>query len=166
MLGIFTLKINDDNENEEIITKYKLRKTMIAYIKIKYIQLLKTYLQIGNIRDTKKNEFIRLMLTHNLGPFQLFNEIIYYMKELINNLILKDYDKYHNLLNVEDIHSYIDKLNYLYKFDEDFRTSIEMSVIFQISLILITMEEIYKITTLKEFFKNGKTIENYYSSKE
>ena len=152
---IFTLKINDNSKSDEFSNKYKLRKTMIAYIKIKYIDLLKAYLQIG-----KKDEFIRLMLSNRLGPFQLFDEIIYYMKELINNLISKDYDKYHDLLNIEDIQSYIEKLSYLYKFDEDFRTSIEMSVILKICLIIATLEEVYNITMLKTYYKIEKQKES------
>ncbi len=56
----------------------------MIFMKIKYYQLLKAYLQIGN-----KNEFVHLMISNRLGPFQLFEEIIYYMKELINNLVFK-----------------------------------------------------------------------------
>ena len=154
--SIFTLKIQDEiNENDENKDKYKMRKTMVAFMKIKYFQLLKAYLQIGN-----KNDFVRLMISKHLGPFQLFGEIVYYMKELINNLISKDYNKYKDLLKVDKVNSYIKKLNNLYIFDEDFRTSIEMSVIFQICLIIITFEDVYKIKTLKEFFKNKKTLEN------
>ena len=44
-----------------------------------------------------KQEFIHLMISNRLGPFQLFGEIIYYMRELINNLVSKDYNKYKNL---------------------------------------------------------------------
>ena len=154
--SIFSLKIKDSEEIEDIedIKKNEMRKTMIAFIKIKYFQLLKAYLQIGN-----KNDFITSLISHHLGPFHLFGEIIYYMKELINKLVAKDYDKYNNLLKVESLNSYINKLNNLYISDEEFRTSIEMSVISQICLILITLEDIYKINVLKDFFKNEKPIE-------
>ena len=155
VFSIFTLKINCRDENIEDGDKYKLRKTMIAYMKIKYFQLLKSYLQIGN-----KTEFSHLMLKKRLGPFDLFGEIIYYMKELINNLVLKDYDKYNDLLIVEDTQSYISKLNELYKYDEDFRTSIEMSIIQQICIIIATLEEMYDITMLKTFYKKEKQKEN------
>ena len=43
--------------NEESFNKYELRKTMLAYMKLKYFQLLKAYLQIGN-----KSEFVKLLL--------------------------------------------------------------------------------------------------------
>ena len=157
ILSVFSLKIqsNEEIEDAEDINKYEMRRTMIAFMKKKYFQLLKTYLQIGN-----KNELIHLLIANRLGPFQLFGEIIYYMKELINKLVAKDYDKYKNLLKVVSLNSYLQKLNNLYLSDEDFRTSIEMGVIFQISLILITLEDIYKITTLKDFFKNEKPLES------
>ena len=153
VFSIFTLKIK--NDLNEPIYQYKLRKTMIAYMKIKYFQLLKAYLQIGN-----KDEFVRSLLSNNLGPFDLFGEIIYYMKELINYLIFKNYDKYHHLLIVDDVHSYMEKLYDLYKYDDDFRTSIEMSVIFQITIIIATLEEKYQITMLQTFYKKEKKKES------
>ena len=153
VLPIFTLKIKEDEEDD--IDRYKLRKTMIAYVKIKYYQLLRVYLQIG-----KKEEFTSLMISNSLGPFQLFQEIIYYMKELINNLVFKDYEKYKHLLEIDDEKSYINKLNTLYIYDLDFSTSVEISVVFQICLILITLEDMYKITSLKDFFKKIKSQNN------
>jgi hypothetical protein len=153
VLSIFTLRVNENEEDK--IDKYKLRKTMIAYIKVKYYQLLRVYLQIG-----KKEEFTHLMLTNDLGPFQLFQEIIYYMKELINNLVSKNYEKYKSLLDIDNEKSYINKLQELYIYDENFNTSIEISVIFQICLILVTLEDMYKITSLKDYFKKIKTQSN------
>ena len=85
--SVLTLKINDDDGDN--IDKYKLRKTMVTFMKIKYYQLVKAYLQIGN-----KEDFVHLMISNRMGPFQLFGEIIYYMKELINNLVSKNYEKY------------------------------------------------------------------------
>ena len=75
------------------------------------------------------------------------------MKELINRLVNKNYKKYKHLLNIDDITSYVNDLNDLYIFDDDFRDSIEMEVILKISLLLTIMEEFYKINMLKEFFK-------------
>jgi hypothetical protein len=149
ILPIFTLKIKDkyDSDYEESFNKFKLRKIMIAYMKIKYFQLLKAYLQIGN-----KTDFVKLLLAKHLGPIQLYGEILYYMKELINNLIYKDYDKYNDLLNVDNVASYTDKLKKLYMFEDDFRTSVEISVVFQICIIIATLEETYKITMLRDHF--------------
>ena len=38
-------------------------------------------------------------------------------------------------------------------FEEDFRTSVEISVIFQICIIIATLEETYKITMLRDHFE-------------
>ena len=156
--SIFTLKIKDDkdedsdqDDNQKSYNKYKLRKTMIGYMKIKYYQLLQAYLQIGN-----KDDFAHIMVEFHLGPFQLFGEILYYMRELINNLVHNNYEKYKNLLEIEDANSYITKLNNLYIFDEEFRTSMEMSVIFKICIIILTLEEFYKEKMLKDYFKKEK----------
>ena len=149
ILPIFTIKIKDniENNNEEYTNKYKLRKTMLAYMKIKYFQLLKAYIQIGH-----KDNFVQQLLAEHLGPIQLYGEILYYMKELINNLIYKDYDKYNDLLKVDNVASYKNKLTNLYMFEDDFRTSVEISVVFQICIIIATLEETYKITMLRDHF--------------
>ena len=147
------MKIKEKYEGnyQKYINKYRLRKTMIAYIKIKYFQLLKVYLQLGN-----KYNFVQLLLSEHLGPFELYEEILYYMKELINNLVYKDYKKYRHLLNVDNINSYKHKLNELYKFEDDFRTSIEISVIFQICMILAILENTYKIKKLADNFNKSQ----------
>ena len=149
ILPIFTMKIKDniEYENEEYINKYKLRKTMLAYMKIKYFQLLKAYLQIG-----QKYNFVKQLLAEHLGPIQLYGEILYYMKELINNLIYKDHGKYNDLLSIDSVPSYKNKLTNLYMYDDDFRTSVEISVVFQICIIIATLEETYKITMLRDHF--------------
>jgi len=157
ILPLFTMKIKEKYEEnyQKSFNKYKLRKTMLAYMKIKYFQLLKMYLQLGN-----KDHFVQLLLLEHLGPFELFEHILYYMRELINNLVYKDYDKYHHLLNVDNIHLYFNKLNDLYKFEDEFRTSIEISVVFQICIILAILENTYKIKKLRDNFNKFQVEEN------
>ena len=153
ILPLFTMKIKENYEEDyqKNINKYKLRKTMIAYMKVKYFQLLKVYLQLGN-----KSNFVQLLLSEHLGPFELYEEILYYMKELINNLVYKNYKKYQHLLKVDNINSYKDKLNELYKFEDDFRTSIEIGVVFQICIILTILENTYKIKKLADNFNKSQ----------
>lgn len=81
------------------------------------------------------------------------------MKELINNLVYSDYDKYNHLLNVNHIGSFKKTLNQLYMFEDDFRTSVEISVIFQICIIIATLEDTYKITMLRDHFEKEQTVE-------
>ena len=174
ILNIFTMKIKDkenkdeedfdkseDEEEDDTIeieykNKYKLRKNMLAYIKIKYFQLLKAYIQLGN-----KNDFVKLLLENKLGPVQLFEEAIFYMNELINSLVNKDYNKYHHLLNIEDINTYKDKLKHLYMYEDDFRTSIELNLIFQICIIIMILEDVYEITMLKDLYDKELMNDNY-----
>ena len=156
IIPIFTMRIKDNHENydEKSFNKYELRKTMLAYMKIKYFQLLKAYLQVGN-----KEHFVNLLLAEHLGPIQLYEEILYYMKELINNLVHKDYEKYNHLLNVNKVNSYKDKLTNLYMYEDEFRTSVEISVVFQICIIIAILEENYRITMLKDHFEKDNSIE-------
>ena len=150
ILPIFTMRIKEDFEyyDEKSFNKYELRKTMLAYMKLKYFQLLKAYLQIGN-----KSEFVKLLLAEHLGPLQLYEEILYYMKELINNLVHKDYNKYNHLLNIDNAKIYRNKLNELYMYEDEFRTSVEISVVFQISIVIEILQETYRITMLKDHFE-------------
>ena len=150
VFNIILMEIQDEGntEEEKNINQYRLRKTLLSYIKLKYFQLLNSYLLLGT-----KNDFIHLMLKYHIGPFELFSQIIYYMKELIHRLVNKNYKKYKHLLTIDNINSYVNDLNDLYIFDEDFRASIEMEVILKISLLLTIMEEFYKINMLGEYFK-------------
>ena len=172
ILQLFTMKIkekenenienNENNEDEDEnneennkYNKYKIRKTMLAYMKIKYFQLLKAYIQLGN-----KKDFVKLLLQKRLGPMKLFEEAIYYMSELINNLINQDYYKYHYLLNIDSINSYKDNLKYLYMYEDSFRNSIEINLIFQICLIIKIYEDIYGITLVTEYYDKIQVIGN------
>ena len=168
IISIFTMKIeekeeeNDEEQNEENdnnYNRYKLRKIMLSYIKIKYFQLLKAYIQFGN-----KKDFIQLLLKKKLGPIILFEDIVYYMSELINNLVNKDYIKYQYLLKVSSIQSYQKKLKGLYMYEDDFRTSIELNLIFQICIIIMILEDRYNITMLKEYYDKEK-IKEYLKNK-
>ena len=85
--SILLMKIKEEDENDA--KKYLSRKIMLSYIKMKYLQLLNAYLLLGN-----KQYFVNLMIKYKIGPFQLFEQIIYYMKELINHFVDKNYRKY------------------------------------------------------------------------
>ena len=161
VLSILLMEIKDEknSEDEKDINQYRLRKVILAYVKLKYYQLINSYLLIGT-----KNDFIHTLLKYHIGPFQLFEQIIYYMKELINRLVDKNYKKYKHLLNIDSVDSYVNDLNDLYIFDEDFRSSLELDLILKISLLLIIMEEFYNINMLKEYFnKKENSLENNIS---
>ena len=168
ILELFTMKIKekdkeeknmeqseDDEKEPDNFIKYKLRRTMLTYMKIKYFQLLKAYIQLGN-----KNDFVKKLIEKKLGPAQLFEEALYYMLELINNLVTKDYNKYSYLLDINSEVPYESKLINLYMNEDDFRTSIEINLIFQICIIIKIIEDIYGIVMLKEFYDKEQINDN------
>ena len=149
------LEDNSNINNKSELNGYKLRKTMLTFMKIKYFQLLKSYIQLGN-----KKDFIQLLLENKIGTIELYEEIVYYMAELINNLVGKDYNKYSFLLNVDGVISYKNKLLNLYMQEDDFRTSIELNLIFQIGIIIMIFEDMYDVTMLREYYENEQTDDN------
>ena len=87
---------------------------------------------------------------------------------------------------MDGVDSYNNKLKQLYMYEEDFRSSVEISVVFQICLIIATLEDTYKINMLRDHFEkeqpqekkeniffddnndddnNGNEIEDFYYSK-
>ena len=150
--GIILMKIKDDDKD---LTKYLLRKIVLTFIKMKYFQLLNSYLLLGT-----KNDFVHTMIEYHLGPFQLFEQIVYYMAELINHLVNINYRKYKHLLYVDDVESYINELNDLYTYDEDFRGALEMELILKISLFITIIEEFYKINMLSELFNKKEKFQD------
>lgn len=44
--------------------------------------------------------------------------------------------------------------------ENDFRTLIELNLIFQICLVIMILEDIYDITMIKEYYKNDQINEN------
>ena len=145
VFDILTMEIKDD---EKDIKKYLLRKIVLAYMKMKYFQLLNSYLLLG-----AKNGFVNLMILNHLSPLELFEQIIYYMKELIHHFVNINYKKYNHLLNIDDVDTYVDELNNLYTYDEEFRSALEMELILKISLLITILEEFYKINMLSDLFK-------------
>ena len=58
ILSIFKMRLEENSTNNTSgISGYKLRKKMLTFMKIKYFQLLKSYIQLGNTKD-----FIQLLL--------------------------------------------------------------------------------------------------------
>ena len=157
ILSIFRMRLEEESNLNNINSKnkYKLRKTMLAFMKIKFFQLMKLYIQLGT-----KEDFVKLLLKNKIGPIELFEEVIYYMSELINNLVSKNYDKYSYLLETISISSYKDKLQKLYMEEDDFRTSIELNLVFQIVIIIKILEDIYDVSILKEYYDNGYINDN------
>ena len=81
-IDLLFVKIYTDENNKD---QYYLRKKIICYIKNKFANLLVYYLLTGN-----KEYMVEKLMVNNCSPFDLFSEIVYNFKQLLNNLEQKN----------------------------------------------------------------------------
>ena len=143
--SIFVLNLEDDFSYEK---EYKIRNTMICFVKNKYYQLLYNYLLIGG-----KDFFVHLLLNKGFGPVELFKEILQNMRNLIKKLIKINPINNLYIAFLKTPNSLYETLINLYKNDFYFNEGIELSVTLQIYLVLKTYEETYNINILREHFE-------------
>ena len=157
---LFIKKYTDDDDNNNNKNIYSLRKKIICYVKNKIANLLIYYLLIGN-----KKYMIEKLYANHCSPFDLFSEIIYNFKELLNNLDEKNHELFEKLENAKKNKSALDFVDILidcYGFEEDFRNMVEFPVIIQYYILIKIYEEIYDHKEIKLHFENIKyDIEEY-----
>lgn len=127
---------------------YILRKNLLRYVKMKYIQLIISYLQTGN----KENVIEKLNNTY-CSTLELFIEILYNFKELLLNLKRKDETLYNDLMQINDLDDFLDKLIYYYSFFNEFRNIIELPLCLKLYILIKTYEDLYSQNALKEHFE-------------
>ena len=157
-IELLFIKINEDDNEKKI---YSLRKKIICYVKNKFANFLVYYLLTGN-----KNNMVNKLISNNCSPFDLFYEIIYNFKQLLNNLEKKNPKLTSKLLKTKnDTNSYVDLLIDYFAFEEDFRNMIEFPVIIQFYILIKIFEEFYDHKELKLHFENLKDdIEDFNNS--
>ncbi len=141
---LFVQLKNDDIKNEKL---YLLRKKILCYIKIKYAELLTSYLQVG-----KKDKFINKLLILKCTPIELFQEILYNFKELLENLKRKDEKLYNSLMKINNTKKYVKKLIFYYTYESTFRNIIELSLCFKLYILIKIYEDIYGNYSLRNHF--------------
>ena len=151
-IEVLFMKIEIDDENKDNKKLYLLRKKIICFIKYKFANLLIYYLLTGG-----KENMIEKLIKNNCSPIDIFSELVYNFKELLNNLKLK------NPGLVEDIESIkknkepselVDKLINSYAYEEDFRNMIEFPVIINLYILIKIFEEFYNHKELKSHFES------------
>ena len=85
-IELLFVKINTDETNKEL---YSLRKKILCYVKNKFSNFLVYYLLTGN-----KDHMVKKLISNNCSVFDLFSEIIYNFKQLLNNLEQKDQNQH------------------------------------------------------------------------
>ena len=148
-IELLFVKIQTDESNKEL---YSLRKKILCYVKNKFANFLVYYLLTGN-----KEKMVDKLISNNCSVFDLFSEIIYNFKQLLNNLEQKN-QKLISKLNKEkdNIDSYVDLLIDYFGFEEDFRNMIEFPLIVQFYILIKIYEEFYNHKELKSHFESVK----------
>ena len=147
-IDLLFVKIYTNENNKE---QYYLRKKIICYIKNKFANLLVYYLLTGN-----KKYMVEKLILNNCSPFDLFSEIIYNFKQLLNNLEQKNpnlTEKLSKALKNSEINTYADLLIDYFGFEEDFRNMIEFPVIIQYYILIKIFEEFYNHKEIKSHFE-------------
>lgn len=88
---------------------YQLRKKIISYVKMKYVQLLIAYLQTD-----KRDEMIFSLIKYQCSPVELFSEILFNFKQMIVALERHRPHLYNKLTKKQSNDSFINQLIEIY----------------------------------------------------
>jgi hypothetical protein len=129
------------------------RKQILLYMKISYMKLLISIVhngEFGEVQGAPLN-----LLTKMIGLTSLFEEIIFYLNELIT--IYKSKEKGHKLgknVKLSD-ESIVDKFIDLYVEDMDFEESYELEFSLIVFRYIKVMSEIYKLNGIEKYFEDN-----------
>ena len=127
--------------------KLKTRSEIISFCKIKLIKLITTYIQNG-----KKYNTIHKLEEADITPMNLFKEILYYFHLLINysfEIIPNRMNKLNSIKNDED---FIKELIELYIFEPLFRETLELTICFNLYIMIKLFEKQYYKKDLHKHF--------------
>ena len=151
-INVLFMKIEIDEENKDNKKLYLLRKKIICFIKYKFANLLIYYLLTGG-----KENMIEKLIKNNCSPIDIFSEIVYNFKELLNNLKLKNPDLVNNIDSIKknkEPSELVNKLINSYAYEEDFRNMIEFPVVINLYILIKIFEEFYNHKELKSHFES------------
>ena len=150
-INVLFLKIEPEENSKRL---YLLRRKIICFIKYKFANLLIYYLLTGG-----KENMVEKLIKNNCSPIDLFSELIYNFKELLNNLKLKNpslVEKLEAAQKSEEVSDFVDTLINYYGYEEDFRNMIEFPVIINYYILIKIYEEFYNHKELKSHFETIK----------
>ena len=114
---------------------------------------------------------IEKLIKNNCSPIDLFSELIYNFKELLDNLKLKNPKLIKELESAQknkETSEFVDTLINFYGYEEDFRNMIEFPVIINFFILIKIFEEFYNhkelkshFETIKDNFDDSESIEDY-----
>ena len=144
LLNVIFLKLKPNKNDEKT---YSLRKKILCYVKIRYVELLISYLQVGG-----KDEFIKRLLKKKCSTIDLYQEILYNFKEILDNLQKKNEKLYKSLIKIDNDEKYVNKLLDYYAYHREFRNLIELNLCLKLYILIKTYENKYKEYSIRDHF--------------
>ena len=155
---------NEETNEEERINQYSLRKKVICFLKIKFVDLLISYIYLGN--HPKIYEKIE---SKQINSFFLFKIILIHFRQLIFQIKTKDNELYQRLIQKQKNSSFVDILLDIYSKGEIFNDIIEFPLITKLYLLIKILQELYGdkilINHLKKL-KNANPKQNFPLNQE
>ena len=126
--------IND----EENYKKFSLRKKVICYLKIKFVDLVINYIYLG-----KHPKIYDRIKSKDINSFFLFKIILIHFKQLILQIKPRNEALYQDLIQKQNNSSFVDILIDIYSQGEIFTDIIEFPLITKLYLLIKIMQELY-----------------------
>ena len=145
LLNAIFIKIKPNKNDPKL---YLIRKKVICYVKMKFVQLLTSYLQ-----TEKKDEFVIKISKKKCSPIDLFQEILYNFKELLSTLKRKNEKLYNSLEKIKDDEKYVNQLINYYAYQRVFREIIELPLCLKLYILIKTFEDLYGDYSIKDLFE-------------
>ena len=143
------------------IKECQLRKKLICYVKIKYIQLLISYLQTGKHEDT-----VVKLIQNRCSPVELFNELLFNFHYMIMQIKEKDETIYKKLTQRQSDEAFVQNLLDVYIYEETFKDLIEFPLCLKLYVLIRTYEEMYNQNMLKDHFEKIMQMKELKQTKE
>ena len=128
----------EEINEEENVKKYLLRKKVICYLKIKFVDLLINYIYLGN-----HPKIFDQINKKEIQTYYLFKIIIVHFKQLIYQIKLKDEIAYQSLIKIQSDKSFVDMLLELYSREDIFNDIIEFPLVTKLYLLIKILKELY-----------------------
>ena len=144
LINVIFLKLKPNQNDDKM---YSLRKKILCYVKIKYVELLISYLQTGG-----KDEFVKILIRKKCSTIDLYQEILYNFKEILDNLQKKNEKIYKSLIKINKDEKYVNKLLDYYAFHSEFRNLIELKLSLKLYILIKIYENKYKEYSIRDHF--------------
>lgn len=125
-----------------------LRRKIVCYIKIKYIQLLIAFLQTG-----KQSDFVIDLIRHRCSLLELFQELLFNFSCLIDNIKERNPEIYKSLCVYQSDESFVNSLIQIYMYENIFTELIEFTLCMKLYILIRSIEEIYSQNMLRAHFE-------------